>query len=103
MVGPAVPVSVHRTARLAPKCLAGRQRVAAKQTLQTFSGMRRLNAVDAVAMPQRAATLQARSKGAAGRGTRQTTRAMFERFTEKAIKVVMLAQEEARRLGELLA
>ena len=25
--------------------------------------------------------------------------AMFERFTEKAIKVVMLAQEEARRLG----
>jgi hypothetical protein len=28
------------------------------------------------------------------------THAMFERFTEKAIKVVMLAQEEARRLGE---
>ena len=28
-----------------------------------------------------------------------TTKAMFERFTEKAIKVVMLAQEEARRLG----
>lgn len=26
-------------------------------------------------------------------------RAMFERFTEKAIKVIMLAQEEARRLG----
>lgn len=26
-------------------------------------------------------------------------KAMFERFTEKAIKVVMLAQEEARRLG----
>uniref|UniRef100_A0A7S0V3A7 Clp R domain-containing protein n=1 Tax=Polytomella parva TaxID=51329 RepID=A0A7S0V3A7_9CHLO len=26
-------------------------------------------------------------------------RSMFERFTEKAIKVVMLAQEEARRLG----
>ena len=25
--------------------------------------------------------------------------AMFERFTEKAIKVIMLAQEEARRLG----
>ena len=24
---------------------------------------------------------------------------MFERFTEKAIKVVMLAQEESRRLG----
>ena len=25
---------------------------------------------------------------------------MFERFTEKAIKVIMLAQEEARRLGQ---
>ena len=24
---------------------------------------------------------------------------MFERFTEKAIKVVMLSQEESRRLG----
>lgn len=42
----------------------------------------------------------------AGAGRRQfsrrgapVTRAMFERFTEKAIKVVMLAQEEARRLG----
>lgn len=30
---------------------------------------------------------------------RSRTKAMFERFTEKAIKVVMLAQEEARRLG----
>lgn len=32
-------------------------------------------------------------------GTRLVTKAMFERFTEKAIKVVMLAQEESRRLG----
>lgn len=35
----------------------------------------------------------------AGRQRVVTTKAMFERFTEKAIKVVMLAQEEARRLG----
>mmetsp|Transcript_149165 Transcript_149165/g.362268 ORF Transcript_149165/g.362268 Transcript_149165/m.362268 type:complete len:911 (+) Transcript_149165:152-2884(+) len=34
-----------------------------------------------------------------GRGRRFVVKAMFERFTEKAIKVVMLAQEEARRLG----
>jgi ATP-dependent Clp protease ATP-binding subunit ClpC len=34
-----------------------------------------------------------------GRHSRFVTRAMFERFTEKAIKVIMLAQEEARRLG----
>merc|ERR1712159_874028 len=33
------------------------------------------------------------------RRSRVVTKAMFERFTEKAIKVVMLAQEEARRLG----
>lgn len=38
---------------------------------------------------------------ARARGVRcmRVTRMMFERFTEKAIKVVMLAQEEARRLG----
>ena len=42
-----------------------------------------------------------RSLRAPGRssGRVQPTRMMFERFTEKAIKVVMLAQEEARRLG----
>ncbi|CAL9119830.1 unnamed protein product [Musa textilis] len=34
-----------------------------------------------------------------GRPSRLVTKAMFERFTEKAIKVIMLAQEEARRLG----
>lgn len=37
--------------------------------------------------------------GRTGRGGGLVVRAMFERFTEKAIKVVMLAQEEARRLG----
>jgi len=41
----------------------------------------------------------ARAVKAAPRPRRVATRAMFERFTEKAIKVVMLAQEEARRLG----
>jgi hypothetical protein len=35
-----------------------------------------------------------------GKGkSRLVVKSMFERFTEKAIKVVMLAQEEARRLG----
>ena len=37
--------------------------------------------------------------GSSSRGRRHVTRAMFERFTEKAIKVIMLAQEETRRLG----
>ncbi|URE37808.1 ATP-dependent Clp protease ATP-binding subunit clpA [Musa troglodytarum] len=34
-----------------------------------------------------------------GKASRGVAVAMFERFTEKAIKVIMLAQEEARRLG----
>ncbi|KAM0821795.1 hypothetical protein ACQ4PT_071942 [Festuca glaucescens] len=38
-----------------------------------------------------------RSSSSRGR-RRLVTRAMFERFTEKAIKVIMLAQEESRRL-----
>ncbi|XP_056693121.1 chaperone protein ClpC1, chloroplastic [Spinacia oleracea] len=34
-----------------------------------------------------------------GKARRSVVRAMFERFTEKAIKVILVAQEEARRLG----
>jgi len=34
-----------------------------------------------------------------GNGNISSHTFMFERFTEKAIKVIMLAQEEARRLG----
>ena len=41
------------------------------------------------------------AKRASSRGAKMVTKAMFERFTEKAIKVVMLAQEEARRLGHV--
>ncbi|KAJ4961422.1 hypothetical protein NE237_021332 [Protea cynaroides] len=37
-----------------------------------------------------------------GKASRCVAVAMFERFTEKAIKVIMLAQEEARRLGHNL-
>ncbi|KAL6769511.1 CLPC1 [Auxenochlorella protothecoides x Auxenochlorella symbiontica] len=76
-------------------------------TLTPFSGFRRLNHVDRAGQagsgsPQ---TLQQavgkavrRSRGRTTSAVR-VTRMMFERFTEKAIKVVMLAQEEARRLG----
>ncbi|KAI8475035.1 MAG: P-loop containing nucleoside triphosphate hydrolase protein [Monoraphidium minutum] len=44
-----------------------------------------------------ASRVSKRASTSGRRGFRVT--AMFERFTEKAIKVVMLAQEEARRLG----
>ena len=68
--------------------------------LTSFAGFRRANAVD-VAGRQRSSKhcLSAAVAAPVGRGRRAVTRMMFERFTEKAIKVVMLAQEEARRLG----
>nr|GLL49127.1 ATP-dependent Clp protease ATP-binding subunit ClpA homolog CD4A, chloroplastic-like isoform X1 [Ipomoea trifida] len=70
--------------------------------LRAFTGLRGCNALDTITRP-RHTTLH--SKVAAvtfirkERGSRFVIKAMFERFTEKAIKVIMLAQEEARRLG----
>ncbi|GMY15208.1 chaperone protein ClpC, chloroplastic [Fagus crenata] len=67
----------------------------------SFSGLRSVNALDTLVKPG----LDLHSKvritinSQKGRGSRCVARAMFERFTEKAIKVIMLAQEEARRLG----
>ena len=85
----------------------GRQRAAEGVQIHGFAGFRRAGVIDALGSRPAAATLQAavqRSLGAPrSRGARTVTHAMFERFTEKAIKVVMLAQEEARRLGELRA
>ena len=89
---------------LAPSGAAGTARAAKPQSLVAFSGFRRAGAVDNVGASNH--TLQAAVSraisGAAQRSgvkTMRVTRMMFERFTEKAIKVVMLAQEEARRLG----
>ncbi|KAI4343555.1 hypothetical protein L6164_010891 [Bauhinia variegata] len=66
-----------------------------------FSGLRALNPLDSTLKPGQdfhskvsIATYSRRS-----RPSRCVPKAMFERFTEKAIKVIMLAQEEARRLG----
>ncbi|PIA27339.1 hypothetical protein AQUCO_08000014v1 [Aquilegia coerulea] len=66
-----------------------------------FSGLRAPNALDTLVK----SGFDFHSKVAAavsaprGKGRRIVAKAMFERFTEKAIKVIMLAQEEARRLG----
>lgn len=74
--------------------------------LTGFSGFRRSSNLDNLGYSRcKAATLQAKVHSQIQ--TSQSgpvkavapTRMMFERFTEKAIKVVMLAQEEARRLG----
>ena len=70
-------------------------------SMRGFSGLRSLNALDTVTRPGQdfhskvATKLSSRQRKA----TRCVPKAMFERFTEKAIKVIMLAQEEARRLG----
>ncbi|KAK3141407.1 hypothetical protein QOZ80_4BG0333490 [Eleusine coracana subsp. coracana] len=66
-----------------------------------FQGLRQTNFLDTRSVIKRdfgsiVASQIARPRG---RGSRAVVRAMFERFTEKAIKVIMLAQEEARRLG----
>ncbi|KAL6495008.1 ATP-dependent Clp protease ATP-binding subunit ClpA cd4b, chloroplastic [Orobanche gracilis] len=71
-------------------------------TMRSFTGLRGANAVDL--MVQRSSyTLPSKLKTATfskkGRKPRMVTRAMFEHFTEKSIKVIILAQEEARRLG----
>ncbi|KAJ9559559.1 hypothetical protein OSB04_004719 [Centaurea solstitialis] len=70
--------------------------------VMTFSGLRGTNALDNLVKRGQ----DFHSKVAAATSVRRATKpsrivpkAMFERFTEKAIKVIMLAQEEARRLG----
>jgi hypothetical protein len=72
------------------------------QCLVTFTGLRRASVVDNVSNPSLQSAVGKAINAAAQRSgvkTVRVTRMMFERFTEKAIKVVMLAQEEARRLG----
>ncbi|VAI46043.1 unnamed protein product [Triticum turgidum subsp. durum] len=70
-------------------------------TLGGFQGLRRANFLDTKSVVRHdfgsiVASQLARPRG---KGSRMVVCAMFERFTEKAIKVIMLAQEEARRLG----
>ncbi|KAJ0113680.1 hypothetical protein Patl1_01306 [Pistacia atlantica] len=69
--------------------------------MRNFSGLRGSNALDTLA--KRGISFHSRVGISLSSGRRRTGRmvvkAMFERFTEKAIKVIMLAQEEARRLG----
>ncbi|CAK8579103.1 unnamed protein product [Lathyrus sativus] len=69
-----------------------------------ISGLRTLNSLNTMLRPSqdfhsRAFSQMGISRAKSGRGNRCVTKAMFDRFTEKAIKVIMLAQEEARRLG----
>jgi ATP-dependent Clp protease ATP-binding subunit ClpC len=94
--------TLAQTGRCAPATAGGRHASrTTQQHLAPFSGFRRAGVVDRTERSS-AATLQAAvAKRTSSRGGKMVTKAMFERFTEKAIKVVMLAQEEARRLGHV--
>ena len=94
--------TLAQTGRCAPQTAGGRHASrTTQQHLAPFSGFRRAGVVDRTERSS-AATLQAAvAKRTSSRGGKMVTKAMFERFTEKAIKVVMLAQEEARRLGHV--
>ncbi|RWW26945.1 hypothetical protein GW17_00008645 [Ensete ventricosum] len=69
--------------------------------LQGFAGLRRSNNVEFSSRNQRdfCSVVSGYISYPRGKASRGVAKAMFERFTEKAIKVIMLAQEEARRLG----
>lgn len=80
--------------------------VGKQQQLVTFTGFRKSGMLDNLGARGSPHSLQSAvrkaitsSNGRKGAKCLRVTRMMFERFTEKAIKVVMLAQEEARRLG----
>ena len=98
----ALPSRAYGSRQAALGAPVGLQRQTYRPTnITTFSGFRRANAVDGAGRRREVDSLEAavQRRGPCRRGPKATTRAMFERFTEKAIKVVMLAQEEARRLG----
>ncbi|XP_028787892.1 chaperone protein ClpC, chloroplastic-like [Neltuma alba] len=69
-----------------------------------FSGLRRVNPLDPNTMLRPLQDFYSKMSIATssrrGRANRFVPKAMFERYTEKAIKVIMLAQDEARRLGQ---
>ncbi|XP_006290259.2 chaperone protein ClpC2, chloroplastic [Capsella rubella] len=69
--------------------------------LHSFAGLRATNPLDIMGRPRQDWFSMSKLSipKRKDKGKRCVTKAMFERFTEKAIKVIMLAQEEARRLG----
>ncbi|GAB2297291.1 ATP-dependent Clp protease ATP-binding subunit ClpA cd4b, chloroplastic [Dionaea muscipula] len=75
--------------------------VASLQSPVMRLGLRPGNALGYLRSPKRDfySTMRATIGVRKSKARKGVVKAMFERFTEKAIKVIMLAQEEARRLG----
>ncbi|CAA7056393.1 unnamed protein product [Microthlaspi erraticum] len=69
--------------------------------IQSFSGLRASNALDLTARPVQGfvSKVNRSISSKKGRASRCVTKAMVERFTVGAIKVLTLSQEEARRVG----
>jgi hypothetical protein len=81
------------------RSVGGRRYVAPRRS-RPYVGCRLANAVDRIASRNDKTFHEVVAKSGVQQGiSRGETTMMFERFTEKAIKVVMLAQEESRRLG----
>lgn len=96
-----MPVLGHTRSTRCNVLASPRQSVGARSrqepiVLTTFTGFRSSLSLGQVSAPRFAARRTASRRPV---NSRKVTSMMFERFTEKAIKVVMLAQEEARRLG----
>ncbi|XP_010536587.1 PREDICTED: chaperone protein ClpC1, chloroplastic-like isoform X2 [Tarenaya hassleriana] len=89
-----------RSRRSSPRMMSS-QVLSPGLRIQGFLGLRGQNVLDTLGRSHQDFHSKIRLAMTSGRGkpTRSTPTAMFERFTEKAIKVIMLAQEEARRLG----
>jgi hypothetical protein len=90
--------TANRVARLAPKHAAGRARRVMKAQALMGAPCTSRSAFSGTRLAARPALAQR------GRGKAVVVRAMFERFTEKAIKVVMLAQvgRRARRQASVM-
>ncbi|KAK3136388.1 hypothetical protein QOZ80_5BG0433260 [Eleusine coracana subsp. coracana] len=67
--------------------------------MSAFVGLRSVHSFSVTPVSTSGSTVASYRSSQRTRRSCFVTRAMFERFTEKAIKVIMLAQEEARRLG----
>jgi Clp amino terminal domain, pathogenicity island component len=87
------------TIRSARSVAGRRYAVPAGARRSQMAGCRAANAVDRIGTKSATGSWQQATRRARCSSTCNQTTMMFERFTEKAIKVVMLAQEESRRLG----
>lgn len=102
---PATHVNVNRRSRLSLRAHRPVKMMCvspvASLKLRSFTGMRGVNALDVINRPHKDlfSVVSRDISRPQRRAVRGVVVAMFERFTEKAIKVIMLAQEEARRLG----